>query len=80
MNPQEKIELMNLIRFIRQKFSIAILLIEHDMKLVMNVCEKHHGHWITAKPSPPERRRNPIQSEGDRSVSWRFRLEEMKTI
>jgi branched-chain amino acid transport system ATP-binding protein len=50
MNPQEKIELMNLIRFIREKFSIAILLIEHDMKLVMNVCERitvlDHGETI----------------------------------
>jgi branched-chain amino acid transport system ATP-binding protein len=50
MNPQEKVELMKLIRFIREKFSIAILLIEHDMKLVMNVCERitvlDHGETI----------------------------------
>jgi branched-chain amino acid transport system ATP-binding protein len=52
MNPQEKIELMNLIRFIRDKFSLAILLIEHDMKLVMNICERitvlDHGETIAA--------------------------------
>ena len=40
MNPVETEELMNTIRFIRDKFHIAILLIEHDMKLVMGVCEK----------------------------------------
>lgn len=40
MNPIETEELMNTIRFIRDKFQIAILLIEHDMKLVMGVCEK----------------------------------------
>lgn len=40
MNPQETEELMNTIRFIRDKFNIAILLIEHDMNLVMNICER----------------------------------------
>ena len=40
MNPTETEELMNTIKFIRDKFQIAILLIEHDMKLVMGVCEK----------------------------------------
>jgi len=40
MNPQEKKELMNTIRFVRDHFNITILLIEHDMKLVMGVCEK----------------------------------------
>jgi branched-chain amino acid transport system ATP-binding protein len=50
MNPQEKAELMNLIRFIRDRFEIGILLIEHDMKLVMSICEKitvlDHGETI----------------------------------
>lgn len=40
MNPQETQELTELIRWIREKFQIAILLIEHDMRLVMGVCEK----------------------------------------
>ena len=40
MNPTETEELMKTIRFIRDKFDIAVLLIEHDMKLVMGVCEK----------------------------------------
>ena len=50
MNPQEKIQLMELISFIRKKFSVGILLIEHDMKLVMSICEKitvlDHGETI----------------------------------
>lgn len=40
MNPSETSELMNTIKFIRDKFNISILLIEHDMNLVMNVCER----------------------------------------
>jgi branched-chain amino acid transport system ATP-binding protein len=40
MNPTEKHNLMNLIKQIRDEFKIAILLIEHDMSLVMGVCER----------------------------------------
>jgi len=40
MNPNETKELMNTISFIRTKFNIAILLIEHDMDLVMGICER----------------------------------------
>lgn len=40
MNPHETEELMELIKWIRKEFKIAILLIEHDMKLVMGVCER----------------------------------------
>jgi branched-chain amino acid transport system ATP-binding protein len=50
MNPQEKQELMALIRFIRDRFGVGILLIEHDMKLVMTICERitvlDHGETI----------------------------------
>ena len=50
MNPQEKIELMELIRFIRDRFRVGIWLIEHDMKLVMSICERitvlDHGETI----------------------------------
>ena len=40
MNPQETKDLMDTIRFIRKKFNISILLIEHDMGLVMGICER----------------------------------------
>lgn len=40
MNPQETQDLMNLIKFIRDKFNLTILLIEHDMSLVMGICER----------------------------------------
>lgn len=40
MNGQETEELMNLISFIRKEFNVTILLIEHDMKLVMGICER----------------------------------------
>ena len=50
MNPQEKAELMELIRFIRDRFGVGIWLIEHDMKLVMSICERitvlDHGETI----------------------------------
>ncbi len=39
MNPQESLELMDFIRTIRTRFDLTILLIEHDMKVVMGVCE-----------------------------------------
>ena len=57
MNPQETEELMNTIRFVRDQFDIAILLIEHDMSLVMNICERiyvlNYG-MLLAKGSPDE--------------------------
>ena len=50
MNPTETAELLECIKIIRQRFNIAILLIEHDMSLVMNVCERimviDYGHTI----------------------------------
>ena len=62
MNPQEKIELMDLIRFIRDTFGVGILIIEHDMKLVMNICERitvlDHGETI-AIGTPSEIQSNP---------------------
>ena len=39
-NPQEALELMHLIRWLRDKFELTILLVEHNMKVVMGVCEK----------------------------------------
>jgi len=62
MNPQEKQELMVLIRAVRQRFGVAILLIEHDMNLVMGVCEQitvlDHGETI-AVGSPQQIQSNP---------------------
>jgi branched-chain amino acid transport system ATP-binding protein len=40
MNATEKVDLMRLIQFIKDKFQISILLVEHDMKVVMGICER----------------------------------------
>jgi branched-chain amino acid transport system ATP-binding protein len=50
MNPQEKIQLMELIALVREKFNVGIWLIEHDMNLVMSICQRltvlDHGETI----------------------------------
>jgi branched-chain amino acid transport system ATP-binding protein len=62
MNPQETGELMKLISFIRKEFRLTILLIEHDMHLVMGICERlivlDYGK-IIAEGIPEEIRQNP---------------------
>ena len=61
MNPTEKVELMKLIEFIQQKYRLAILLVEHDMKVVMGICQRIHvleyGRKI-AEGTPAEIRSN----------------------
>ena len=61
MNPNETEELMDTIRFVRDNFDMTILLIEHDMKLVMSVCEHicvlDHGELI-AQGGPDEIKTN----------------------
>ncbi len=66
MNPSETAELMENIRKIRDTFKIAIMLIEHDMSLVMGVCEGiavlNYGR-IIAKGTPDEIKNNPVVIE-----------------
>ena len=62
MNPTEKVELMKLIQFTQEKFGCAVLLVEHDMKVVMGICQRIHvldyGRKI-AEGTPTEIRENP---------------------
>lgn len=62
MNTREKAELMGLITRIKDDFGLGVLLIEHDMKLVMGICEKitvlDHGETI-AIGTPAEVKANP---------------------
>ena len=62
MNPTEKAELMKLIRFTQEKFGCAVLLVEHDMKVVMGICQRinvlDYGRKI-AEGTPAAIRANP---------------------
>jgi len=62
MNPTEKVELMKTIQFVKDKFRIAVLLVEHDMQVVMGICQRvavlDYGVKI-AEGTPDEIRCNP---------------------
>lgn len=62
MNPQETKELMDMIRWIRKEFGLTVLLIEHDMNLVMGICERiyvlEYG-MVIASGRPEEIKKNP---------------------
>jgi len=62
MNPREKEKLMELIQFVKEKFQIAVLLVEHDMKVVMGICQRiavlDYGIKI-AEGTPAEVQANP---------------------
>ena len=62
MNPAETVSLMDLIHFIRERFNLTILLIEHQMRVVMGICEiitvMDFGEVI-ARGTPQEIQSNP---------------------
>jgi branched-chain amino acid transport system ATP-binding protein len=62
MNPQESLELMRLIRWLRDEMKLTILLVEHNMKVVMGICETiqviDYGEEI-ALGTPAEIQKNP---------------------
>ena len=73
MNPQESLELVDMIRNIRKEFGLTILLIEHDMKVIMNLCDYIYAMAtgeISAQGLPEQIRSDPrvIQAYLGRSV------------
>ncbi len=66
MNPSETAELMETIRKIRDEFNVAIILIEHDMNLVMGVCDRilvlNYG-LVIAQGTPEEIKNDPMVIE-----------------
>jgi branched-chain amino acid transport system ATP-binding protein len=62
MNPEELVKMMDIIRKIKEKFELAIFLIEHRMKVVMELCEKIQAlvfGEVIAEGTPQEIQNNP---------------------
>ena len=66
MNPSEKVRLMEMVKKLRERFGLTVLMIEHDMRFVMGICERiavlDHGEKI-AEGTPAEVRANPAVIE-----------------
>ena len=66
MNPEELIEMMAIIRYVHDKLGLAIFVIEHRMKVVMDLCERIQTlvfGEVAAEGTPEEIRNNPIVIE-----------------
>lgn len=73
MNPKESEDLMEFIRYIRDEFKLTVILIEHDMKVVMGVCERiivMDSGKIIAEGTPKEISRNPRVIEAYLGKEW----------
>ncbi len=69
MNPQETEDMMRLIRRLRDERGLTIFLIEHDVKLVMNISDQVSVMDYGAEDRRRHARRSPARPESDRSLS-----------
>ena len=78
MNPTETEDLLNCINTIRDRFGIAILLIEHDMSPVMNVCQRIRCSTTDAPSPPARRRRSPTTRRSSPHTGFRRRYRQRR--
>ena len=71
MNPQEAIDLMRLIRWLRDELKLTILLVEHNMKVVMGICETIQVIDYGEADRHRHAGRDSEEPEGHRGVPWR---------